>query len=351
MPWTTPSLEQVRQQNRDYVTARLRSGAMVPNSVLRVLADGNAGLAYLILLYIDWLSNQLLPDSAETEWLDRHAQIWIPPGRKVATFSSGSVTMTGSAGVGVPAFTQLASSIGVTYQTMRQIQVQAAPTSVEIQALDAGVQGNLDPGATLNLVTALPGVDGTAVVEVLHGGTDEETDDQLRLRVLQRIQNPPMGGDADDYVAWTLQVPGVTRAWTYPLEMGMGTVTVRFMMDDVRADNNGFPTADDVEMVRVWLNDKRPVAVKDFFVEAPIPFPLTMNLIIVPDSEGLRAEIETHIRDMLHTKAIPGGTIYKSWVSEAISEASVDHFDLTFDDAVMPDNGHLAVLDSIHYDE
>jgi uncharacterized phage protein gp47/JayE len=78
----------------------------------------------------------------------------------------------------------------------------------------------------------------------LTGGTDQETDDELRLRVLTRIRQPPMGGDADDYVAWALAVPGVTRAWCSPLEMGIGTVTVRVMCDDLRATGdpmtNGF---------------------------------------------------------------------------------------------------------------
>ena len=77
------------------------------------------------------------------------------------------------------------------------------------------------------------------------GGTDTETDEQLRARILQRIQNPPMGGSAADYVAWALAVPGVTRAWAAP-EQGIGTITVRFLMDDLRADDDGWPTPADV---------------------------------------------------------------------------------------------------------
>ena len=66
------------------------------------------------------------------------------------------------------------------------------------------------------------------------GGTDAETDDQLRARILHRIQNPPMGGAQADYVTWALAVPGVTRAWAAS-EQGIGTMTVRFLMDDLRA--------------------------------------------------------------------------------------------------------------------
>jgi uncharacterized phage protein gp47/JayE len=90
MPWTTPTLAEVRALNRDFVRSHLRSGSLIPNSALRVLADGNAGLAHLTLQYIDWLSRQLLPDTAEGDWLrERHAAIWLG-GWKEATFASGS---------------------------------------------------------------------------------------------------------------------------------------------------------------------------------------------------------------------------------------------------------------------
>ena len=217
MPWTTPSLDDVRKQNRDYITARLHSAAMVPNSVLRVLSDGNAGLAYLVLLYIDWLALQLLPDTAETEWLDRHAAIWLPGnGRKAATFASGSVTATGINGSDLPQGSQLTGQTGVLYETLAQITVGTGPTPVDVRAVDPGVAGNLDPGSSLAFVNAIAGVDGTVTVVDMGGGVDVESDDELRERVLERIQQPPMGGAQYDYVAWTKQVPGVTRAWARP---------------------------------------------------------------------------------------------------------------------------------------
>ena len=37
-----------------------------------------------------------------------------------------------------------------------------------------------------------------------------------------------------------------TRAWCRPLEMGIGTVTVRVMFDELRADDDGFPSYEDL---------------------------------------------------------------------------------------------------------
>ena len=91
MPWATPTLREVRSVVRDNVRASLPGAdASVPNSVLRVLSDTQGGLCHLTLQYIDWLALQLLPDTAETEWLDRHGDIWLVNadgtiGRKQAT--------------------------------------------------------------------------------------------------------------------------------------------------------------------------------------------------------------------------------------------------------------------------
>jgi len=349
---------------RDDVTAALKGAVMVANNVLRVMSDSQGGLAHLILRYIDWLANQLLPDTAEKIWLDRHGDIWLvnadgSTGRKDPTYSEGIASFTGTQGQVIPIFTQLmAQGEGVAFETTEEIEIGAAPTNGAIRATVAGTAGNLPAGANLSFVVAMGGIDTTVTVVELVGGTDQETDDDLRARVLERIQKPPMGGDADDYVAWVLACPGVTRAWCAAREMGMGTVTVRFMCDALRASNAGFPLATDIATVQAYLDEKRPVAVKDFFVEAPIPEPINYTLRIINDSLSLRQQAEDSVAAMLFDRASPGftvggvpqsaTTIYAAWVSEAISRI-VSEFDLTMADHPMPNNGCLAVLGTVTY--
>lgn len=355
MPWTTPTLKDVRRLTRDYVTSQLGAQSLIPNSVLRIMSDAKAGLAHLVLLYIDWLSKQLLPDTAETEWLDRHGQIWLTnadgsKGRKAASYAAGTVTLTGTQGIIVPTATNLTSAAGVAYETTEEIIIGTGPTPVGAMALVAGAVGNIDEGETVSVGDAIPGVDGIATVVSMSGGVDEETDDQLRARILFRIQRPPMGGDADDYVLWALAVPGVTRAWSAQ-EMGPGTVTVRFMMDDLRADNRGLPTPDDVLVVRNYLDTKRPVAVKDMYVEAPIPlfYDLTISALD-DDDEATRAAIEASIEDMEMRRSKPGQTMYRSWVDEAISTAvGEDHHELDFVTRPMPEPGYMPFVGTILY--
>ena len=356
MPWSTPTLRDVRTMTRGDVTASLSGAAMVANSVLRVMSDTMAGLAHLTLRYIDWLANQLLPDTAESEWLDRHGAIWLKNsdgtiGRKGATFAEGTVTFTGIQGATVDKGLQLSGVNQVSYETTEQIFIGDGPTDCTVRALVPGVVGNMLPGETLSLVDFGNGIDSAATVTLMEGGTDQETDDELRMRVLLRIQNPPMGGCMTDYVEWTLAYPGVTRAWCYPLEMGIGTVTVRFMMDDLRATDEGFPDADDVANVAAWLDVKRPVAVKDFFLEAPVPYPIDFTVYMLKtDNPATRAAIADSVTQMLKDRLRPGDTVYRSWVDEAISAAlGEDHHELVFVTTPMAAPGYLAVLGNITY--
>jgi len=356
MPWSTPTLRKTREMVRDEITSALSGAAFIGNNVLRVMADAMAGLAHLTLRYIDWLSRQLLPDTAETEWLDRHGNIWLTnadgsTGRKQATYAFGTVTFTGIPDTVVPKATQLTGN-GIGYETTEEMFIgsDGGPTECSVRALDPGLAGN----APLRMAfdTPIAGVDGQATVVNLDGGTDAETDAELRMRVLERIQAPPMGGDKEDYVNWTLRVPGVTRAWSFPLEMGIGTCTVRFMMDDLRAGQEGFPNADDVATVQAYLDTVRPVAVKDFFVVAPIrqPIDFYINQLDPGDDSTVKGGIEVSILEMLKERAAPGQTIFKAWKSDAVLSApGVISFDLGGDDDVMPDVGHLAVLGDIYY--
>lgn len=361
MPWNTPTLKNVRGLVRDSIRGRLPGAdATIPNSVLRVMSDTQGALCHLTLQYVDWLALQLIPDTAETEWLDRHADIWLvnsdgTTGRKLPTLAEGVVTLTGTiAGIVVPIASQLQGGNFVVYETTEVVSIaeSSAPSPVAIRALDPGTAGNADAGDSLILSTPPPGVIGEAIVVTLTGGVDTENDDDLRERLLARIRQPPMGGDLTDYVAWAKAVPGVTRAWCAPLEQGIGTVTVRFMMDELRADLQGFPAGSDVNRVDAYLDTVRPVAVKEVYVVAPLPQRVDVFIEdLTPDTVSIRAAVEESLKEMLLLKAKPGQPIYAAWKFYAIQNTpGVDHFDLLFmQDDFMPSPGHLPVLGDVVY--
>jgi uncharacterized phage protein gp47/JayE len=351
-------LRDVRGLVRDSIRGRLPGAdATVPNSVLRVMSDAQGALCHLTLQYVDWLARQLLPDTAETEWLDRHGDIWLvnadgTTGRKMATLAQGIVEFISADGgiYPVPTGTRLSWS-SIEYETTEDIVTGTLPAQATARALDPGAAGNAPAGSSLGVIGNLTGVTSATVVE-MDGGTDEESDENLRVRVLSRIRNPPMGGAQADYVNWALAVPGVTRAWAAS-EQGPGTITVRFLMDELRADDNGWPTSTDIQTVHNYIDKMRPVTVMDCYVVAPIKQFIDIEIAeLVPSTTSAADAIEKSIRDMLHQVAAPGATIYGVWISFAImSTPEVVSFNLvTVDDYVMPSLGHMAVLGTILYD-
>jgi uncharacterized phage protein gp47/JayE len=345
---------------RDQIRAHLPGAdSLIPNSVLRVMSDVQGALCHLVLQFIDWLALQLLPDTAEHEWLERHGHIWLTnadgtTGRKHATLAAGTVTVTSQIPwTRVPQATQMIHN-NIGYETLEEVFTPIAgnPVPVRVRALDPGAAGNVNIGTNISVISDVPGLDNSANVLSMYGGTDSETDDQLRYRVLLRIREPPMGGSKTDYEAWALAVPGCTRAWTNPLEMGMGTVTVRVMFDDLRRDQTqGFPIEEDILAVRDYIDQVRPVAVKDVFVVPPIP--QRINIIVwrlVPDTPAIRAGIETSWRDMVFEKAIPGQPMYAVWKTCAVQNApGVISFTTDNVDEFMLSPGHLAVPGDVIY--
>ena len=243
--------------------------------MLRVLSDTQGGLCHLTLQYIDWLALQLLPDTAETEWLDRHGEIWLvnadgTTGRKQATFATGTVSFTGTNGTVVPIGTRLDRQ-RVELRDHRRDHHRhrrrpTRPCARSIPAASAIVETGDMPSLSIGIVA---GVDSASTWSRSTAASTPRPTTTCARASCSASSNPPMGGAQDDYVTWALAVPGVTRAWAAP-EQGLGTITVRFLMDDLRADDDGWPTPADIIAVKDYIDKMRPVTVKDCYVLAPI---------------------------------------------------------------------------------
>jgi uncharacterized phage protein gp47/JayE len=119
-------------------------------------------------------------------------------------------------------------------------------------------------------------------------------------------------------VNWALEVPGVTRAWCYPQELGAGTVTVRFVRDD---DVSLIPDAGEVTAVQDYINARRPVTA-DVSVVAPIAVAVDLSIDVVPDTTEVRAAVEAELKDLIQREGAPGTTLLLSHIREAISIAA-----------------------------
>jgi uncharacterized phage protein gp47/JayE len=353
MPFARPSLGDIRRRVADDLVNKL-PGADTRLRVnnLRAFSEVEAGTTHLLYGRLDWSFRQLFPDTAEQEFLDRWASIWGVQ-RLPAAPAFGSATWAAQLSARIEAGAIIERADNVRYITRDGGSESGGLITIDIEAETLGAIGNAETGTQLNLMTTFAGVavQGTVDAPGLAGGADQQTDQALLQALLMRIQMPPHGGAAFDYVRWALEVPGVTRAWCYPVEMGAGTVTVRFMMDDVRADNDGIPTPADVEIVAAYIDVRRPVTAQ-VYVVAPIAFPVNVVITaLAPDTPAIRTEIEQNLRSMLLLEAEPSQPIYLSQWSTAIGiTAGVDHFVLTAPTVQSdPGVGGIVVLGTVSY--
>ena len=332
MTFRRPTLPELVTEAEADLDARLPgSDARLPASNLNVLARVHRGGVHGLYGFLSYLADQLFPESAEAEHLERRAGTW-GIARRPAASAGGLVGIGGTDGAVIPAGTVLQRSDGVEYATSAEAVIAAGAASVRVSATLAGAAGNSGAGVKLRLVSALAGVrsEATVAADGLSAGADAEADDSLLARLLDRIQAPPHGGAKGDYVRWARQVPGVTRVWVYPRELGPGTVTVRFVMDD--KPDTIIPTADEVAAVQARIEgddsddvDARPVTA-EVFVVAPIPQPLDLTIAgLVPGNAATRAAVEASYRELILREAVPGGTILRSHLTEAISAAAGEH--------------------------
>lgn len=354
MPFSRPSLSVIVNRVLAGIKSRLSLDQM-RRSDAEVYAREISGASHELHGHLDFIAAQVIVDTAEAEYLDRHATIWLKDkARKPASPAIGYVTVTGTDGAVIATDTVYVSQAGLEYVVQADAVIASSTANVLIKSVlgqertDRGSLANLAAGEVLTLSETIEGVAGSATVgsDGISGGTDQEDDVSVRERTINRIQEPPHGGARNDYVDWAKEVPGVTRAWEYPLELGPGSVTVRFMRDN---DADPIPSAGEVETVQEYMDKKRPVTVKQFLVVAPIPEPVNYTIAVTPNTAAVRAAVEAELRDLHRRVAVPGGTLPHSHMNEAISlaEGETDHTLLSPAASVVSATGKISTFGAI----
>ena len=313
MSFVRPTLpELVTRIQADFISRLGLAGAVLRRSVIAVLSRVIAGAAHMLHGHLEFLSRQVFPDLAEDEFLERHAALFGIT-RTSPTYASATLTFTGTTGVTITSGRVLVSADGFRFATTAGFTLVAGTVSGTVNALVPGAASSLAVGQVLNFESPQSGVDATAVVTSVIDGSDAETFEALRVRLLEHLAEPAHGGSVADYVAWAKEVGGVTRVWVTPLELGPGTVVVRFTRD---LDASPIPDAGEVTNVQTKLDLEKPahVVVTAF---APVAAPLAFTLSITPDTGDLRTAVSNSLAALFLDTA-PGETTLLSKVRTAI---------------------------------
>lgn len=327
MSFSKPSLETIYQRIKADMEARLNTDRNITRfSFLGITVYVFAGAIYLLYGFLIFISDQLFISTATYKYLDRLGREYGLP-RKAATFATGQVTFTGVETTVILADTLLQSQDGVEFATISEVTITGGSALADIQAETgwAGSIGNVED-TTLQLVSPITGVDSEATVTTpLSGGVDEETDDELRARLLQRTQTPPSSGTINDYIRWALEVPGVGRAWALSAEdyLGPGTVgvviadsTLNIVDPAVKTAVEDNISANKPEVAYVDVNDIDRVNTNYY-------------ISITPNTTEFRDSITQSLEDLHLAQAAPNGTILLVDIQDAIYKTGINNYEIT----------------------
>lgn len=139
------------------------------------------------------------------------------------------------------------------YKAVKYIGIENKCYEYEMECETVGIIGNSYSGKLLPIdsVSSLTLAEITSIIEE---GSEEETDENFRIRILVKARMPSTSGNKYDYYNWAMEVAGVGAAKVFPLADGPGTVKVAIADAGMSAAEPALVAA-----VAEHIEEKRPI--------------------------------------------------------------------------------------------
>ncbi len=220
-----------------------------------------------LLAQADWVLDQSFPQTARGMYLDYHAQtraITRLPATKAEGVLRFSAPAAAAADYPVEKGSTVMTAAGVRFETTEAAVLRRGSSYVDVPAVaaEAGADGNAIAGA-VHIMSVYPvGITQCSNPEAFAGGSDEESDEALRLRILESFKRLPNGANAAFYELEAMGFSGVAAAKAVGRARGIGTVDVYV------STHAGTPSDELLVEIEAVLQKKREIAV-DVEVKAP----------------------------------------------------------------------------------
>lgn len=253
--------------------------------------------------------SMLFVDETSGRYLDLVGETYFNITRRPGAKASCAVTLTGSAGVVIPAGTLFLTATGLQFALEETVTIPAEGTTQgALEATEEGSAYNVGAGAIVSMYVNITGLTSFQNEEA-SGGIDPEGDQALYQRIKERRQRPVNGANGWQYRAWALSVPGVGEAKVVELADGPGTVGVTLV------DSTMAPASQEiVAACRTMMDSQRPVGAT---VEVSAPTALKVEVdagvVISPATTAsqvkasFQAALTTYLAGLIRDKY---GTIY-----------------------------------------
>ena len=182
--------------------------------------------------------------------------------RKIGTSAVGEVTFEGADGTSISNGTVIYHN-DLYYVVLNDADISNGKADLIVEAYEMGKKYNVIRNTEFALKENIQGVTRVYAKEDFKGGTDTETDEELRDRYFDTIKKSYTSGNVAHYEAWTTEVSGVGLCKVYPLKNGNGTVEVVITNSNMLGASSEL-----IESVKANIEEKRPIGANVSVVSA-----------------------------------------------------------------------------------
>jgi uncharacterized phage protein gp47/JayE len=294
-------------------------------NLLKIFSAVDAGIYHELLGDLDFLSNQLFPDTATGAYLREHWSSRTPPLYAIAAY--GDIIISGLPNKPVPVGVVFKSAAGETYYTESAYRLNTdGSAAARVRAQNTGLKTNLASGEELTIISAVPaGINSKAVVSAggIIGGADAESDEEYLTRVLAQLRNPARYGKKDDFASWAVDSsPEVSAAWEYKNFGVFGALLIQVING---SQTDGVGPVSNLDAVRSYISGIAPPVL--FEIRTPQIISLNPAVSLPPAEDTLynRDLAAQRMKAYLQLMAAPGVTV----TSGALRLAVIDGVAIT----------------------
>ena len=329
-----------------------------------------AAQLYALYVQADWVGRQCFPQTAQGDYLDKHAQLRGLE-RRAATAAVGVLSFETDhppeADLSIPEGTVCMTAAQVRFETTEAGVLKAGQPSAQVRAraVEPGAAGNAAAGTVRAMAVAPVGVSRCTNPEAFSGGLDAEGDESLRERVLETFRRMPNGANAAFYEQGALSFDEVAAASVLPRSRGIGTVVAAATVvarprgvgtvDVFLATAAGLPDSGLLEQVAAHLEERREIAV-DVQVKAPEVRTVDVSVQVAArpgaDFDTVRQAVESAVRGWFDGRLL-GQSVLRAQLGALIfGVEGVENYrllapaaDLAAEDGTLPMLGRVTVTE------
>lgn len=169
--------------------------------------------------------------------------------RRAATRATGTVTIDGAEGTVIPKDSAFSTASvdgnpSISYKTKEEAKIPAEGTiDIDVYCTQLGTIGNTAANTIIFNDGRISGITAVINKEAITGGTEQERDDVLSVRILEydATQGQSFVGNPGDYKRWAKSVGGVGECIVLEAQDNSGMVTLYLI------DSNGSPANEEIQ--------------------------------------------------------------------------------------------------------